>query len=385
MDINLNPSKGLQYTLNADGVSYSVTGIGNCADTHVVIPSTYEGKPVTGIGEQALICGKMESITIPDSITSVGQHAFFLCESLKKVTVGKGVTSWGEGALHYCASLEAIAVDKNNPTFHSASNCLIETATKTVIQGCNKGAIPNDGSITKIGAYAFAYYPSIENAVIPDGVTVVDAGAYYGCTSLKNITITASVEDMRLHVFDPTTEIHFEGEADAFYRATRYAEIEPDTTTHLYINGVKTSITMGELTEEYKKKRGYSDGLDYTLNPDEQSLKLTGRGFCLDKDIVIPSKMYGKPVTEIGWGAFAWQKHITSITIPNSITSIGYDAFYNCTSLTDIYYQGTASDLYNLIKGQRLPLETQLHFAGGAACTVGELEAEFDIGDDPLE
>ena len=77
-DANLpTPSEGLEYGINNDGQSYEVTGIGECEDTALVIPQTYNGLPVTSIGACAFEnCTGLISVTIPDSVTSIGRYAF---------------------------------------------------------------------------------------------------------------------------------------------------------------------------------------------------------------------------------------------------------------------------------------------------------------------
>ena len=88
-------SEGLTYSLNADGATYSVTGIGDCTDTNVVIPRIYLGLPVTSIGDNAFaFCGSFTSITIPDSVTRIGVAAFELCANLTSVNYDGTVAQW---------------------------------------------------------------------------------------------------------------------------------------------------------------------------------------------------------------------------------------------------------------------------------------------------
>lgn len=166
------------------------------------------------------------------------------------------------------------------------------------------------------------------------------------------------------------------------------------------------------------------------LKESETGYCVVGRGSCNDVDIVIPATHQEQPITSIenwafyndtslksinihdnitsiGYYAFCGCTSLASITIPNSVTSIGDYALYGCTSLTSvtissrvtdmgngilincdklqkIHYDGTASDFYNLTKGQCVPPYIQLHLSDGD-CTVGELEERFDKGDDTLE
>ena len=100
---------GLNYQVNNDEITCSVTGIGTATDTDIVIPSTYEGKPVTSIGYRAFYgCRSLTSITIPDSVTSIGVSAFRGCSSLTSVTIPDSVTSIGNSAFYGCSSLANI-------------------------------------------------------------------------------------------------------------------------------------------------------------------------------------------------------------------------------------------------------------------------------------
>ena len=88
-------SEGLEYTLSDDGMSYIVTGIGDCTDTMVVIPSKYNSLPVTSIGDGAFYyCTSLTSVTIPDSVTSIGSEMFDSCTSLTSITFNGTIAQW---------------------------------------------------------------------------------------------------------------------------------------------------------------------------------------------------------------------------------------------------------------------------------------------------
>lgn len=103
------PSEGLEYELSNDGAQYTVTDIGTCTDADIVIPSTYEGKPVTCIGCNAFYsCDGLTSVTIPDNVTSIAYSAFCKCSSLTSVTIGNGLTSIGPYVFYECSSLASV-------------------------------------------------------------------------------------------------------------------------------------------------------------------------------------------------------------------------------------------------------------------------------------
>ena len=200
-------SKGLEFTLNYDGVSYSVTGIGTCTDTDLIIPSTYNSLPVTSIGDFALNgCASLTSIVIPDSVTSIGTWAFADCKSLTSIEIGDSVTSIGGSALDGCTSLTSIEIPDSVTYIAECafSNCTSLTnieipdsvthIDKNTFYDCTSlTSIEIPDSVTGIGTYAFKGCISLTSVEIPDSVTYIGNGAFSGCTSLTSIEIPNSV------------------------------------------------------------------------------------------------------------------------------------------------------------------------------------------------
>ena len=98
--------EALEYTLNDDGESYSVTGIGACSMEEFTIPSIYNGLPVTGIGDYAFSsCAQLKSVVVPDSVTGIGNYAFSGCKDLMRVVIGIGTKRIGDSAFSGCTNL----------------------------------------------------------------------------------------------------------------------------------------------------------------------------------------------------------------------------------------------------------------------------------------
>ena len=143
---------------------------------------------------KTMIAGCKTSVIPNDgSVTSIGEYTFIDCTSLTNITIPNSVTSIGAGAFSGCNGLTTIIVEKGNAKYHSDGNCLIETESKTMIAGCKTSVIPNDGSVTSIGDFAFRDCTGLTSITIPASVTYIGNSAFSGCTGLTSITIPDSV------------------------------------------------------------------------------------------------------------------------------------------------------------------------------------------------
>ena len=357
-------SQGLEYELNAGGQSYSVVGIGTCTDTDIVFPSTYNGLPVTKIGGNELgdrIFGfewndKTISITIPDSVKEIGVQAFYSGLRFSKITLGNGLEIIGEDAFwgSYCEELyiPASVTTIKGLAFHEFWNM-----KNYVVAENNLNYKSIDGNLYSKDGKTFIVYAIAKEETtftVPTHVTTIEAYAFCSNYNLKSIYIHSGVTQIGCEAFAKgwnLENIYYDGSVEQWLSIYNYDLLYSPSYTIYCTDG--TISKDGTITYYESDVPEGSQGLEYELNADGQSYSVVGIGTCTDTDVVIPSIHEGLPVTKIGGYAFAEYIQLTSITIPDSITSIGVGAIYYCDSLTSInisdtnkYYKTIDGNLY---------------------------------------
>ena len=283
---------------------------------------------VTSIGVYAFYdCTSLTSVTIPDSVTSIGSGAFSYCKSLTSVTIPDSVTSIGGAAFNGCSSLTSVTIPDSVTSIGGEAffNCTSLTSV----------TIPN--SVTSIGEYAFSDCSSLTSVTIPDSVTSIVNGAFAGCRSLTSVTIPDSVTSIDWSAFagcrsltsvtipDSVTSI---GDGAFSYCESLTSVTIPDSVTSIGDGAFApctslTGIWVAEGSSHYA-----SDAFGVLFNKDKTTLVQCPGAFAA---YAIPDS-----VTSIGVQAFWGCTSLTSVTIPNGVTSIGALAFSNCKSLTSV-------------------------------------------------
>ena len=342
----------------------SVTSIDNRAFysckslTSVTIPNS-----VTIIGERAFsYCTSLTSVTIPDSVTSICDYAFNGCTSLTSVTIPDSVTSIGEYAFAYCTSLTSVTIPDSVTSIgeYAFRDCTSLTSV----------TIPD--SVTSIGDCAFQYCASLTSVTIPDSVTSIGEYAFYDCTSLTSVTIpdsVTSIGDGAFYCCDSLTGIwvaegnsHYSSDASGvLFDKNMTALIQcpgrffgaytiPDSVTSIdnrafYSCKSLTSVTIPNSVTSIGDGAFYKcDSLTSVTIPDG----VTSIDWCAFSDCTsLTSVTIPDSVTSIDVCAFDGCKSLTSVTIPNSVTSIGDCAFQYCASLTSVTIPDSVTSINN--------------------------------------
>ena len=189
---SINVASGNTHYSSIDGVLYNYVQdtLIQCpgAKTSVTIPNS-----VTSIGYSAFDgCSGLTSVTIPNSVTSIGNWAFSGCSGLTSVTIGNSVTSIGRLAFDGCSGLTSVSIPSNITS--------IENGTFSGCSGLTSVTIGN--SVTSIGQCAFYDCNSLTSVTIPNSVTIIDTATFSYCSNLTSITIGNSVTSIKENAFN---------------------------------------------------------------------------------------------------------------------------------------------------------------------------------------
>ncbi|MEI6796173.1 MAG: leucine-rich repeat domain-containing protein, partial [Methanomassiliicoccales archaeon] len=283
-------------------------------------------------------CTSLTTVVLPDSLTTIG-HFSFARTAITSFTIPAGITSIGDGAFYMCYALTDIIVDADNMNYASVDGVLYDKALTTLMQypGGKMGAFVIPSEVVHIEDVAFAYCVGLTSVTISNSVNSIGVESFLHCTALTSVIVgsgVTAIDDFSFSGCGNLTSISFLGlvaptdvganwleKTGASIRGHAYAASNFPAPGAVWNGLIMDSVLP--IPEDYT----------YSVSADKATITgYTGVGGI----ITIPSTLGGYPVVAIDNIAFALCYSLTSVTIPDSVTSIGYAPFGSCTSLVSI-------------------------------------------------
>ena len=309
-------------------------------------------------------CGSLVEILIPESVVSIGDCAFAECSELNKVFLSKSVKEIGGGAFAKCNKIEKINVKEGNSRYYGDGNCLIEKDTKTLVAGCNKSIIPNDGSIRTIGPEAFSGCEELTHIIIPDGVEEISHEAFWGCSNLTGIDLSNSLTNIQYEAFENCESL------DEVILPKNLKKI--GARVFKGCSNLKSLIVPREVSTIHYGIISNCNNLE-RIEVEEGNSKYVSYGNCLIEEdtktlvagcnkSIIPND---GSIRIIGPEAFSGCEELTHIIIPKGVEEIGHEAFFGCIGLIEIIIPNTVRrigfNIFSHCKPKRIKLPRDIY------------------------
>ncbi len=297
-------------------------------------------------------CAKITAVTVPDGIMSVGEGAFLGCSGLKEISLPGGVTSIGKNAFSGCNYLSGVTLPKSIKTIGEDAFAKCPALLKVNIRDINAwcGVTLANANANPLSNSGDLYIDNVltENLVIPAEITNIADYAFYNCKSIKGLEIPAEVKTIGRNVFGGCSNL-------------------ANLTLPFIGDGTDNITHFGWLfgAEDYLNNRN-------CMPESLQTVTLTGGTAIPDrafyscspiKKVVVPDSVtvigmnafyncsalnaveFGadSKLEEIGASAFSGCAKLSKISMPKGVTKVGYSAFFNCTSLTSVYITDMAA------------------------------------------
>ena len=382
----------LTYREYADYIE--ISGCDANAET-VEIPAVINGKNVIRIYDNAFMQCSVSTVTLPDTLVTIGRRAFYGCNNLTKIEIPASVTEIGGSAFNNCENLEEVILHEgleaiNSEAFKNTALKSIdipETVThfgfeifdgtlfreeltaknplvifnNIVVDGraCTGDVVIPD-TVKEISGYAFQLNTEITSVQIPDSVQEIGMDAFADCTELTSVNIPNHIEEIAIGLFSGCTSLK--------------SIAIPDSVLNIRASAFKSCSSLEEIIFPDHQVDIYSNVFEYTpwleARRAENPLVIVN-GTLIDGktctgDVIIP-----KDVTIISSQAFSWNENITSVVVPAGVHEIWDETFDNCTNLKSAELPGVeyiGSNAFNSCSPlEYLKLSRRLHTIGDNA------------------
>lgn len=326
--------QGLTYTLNADHTATVANYYNNTPDGVIDIPDTVTKDnidyTVTAIGNNAFESLNVSSVFIPATVTSIGPFAFRFCKFLATVTFAEDsqLKSIGLGAFY--------GTEQAYPRFKEIKiPDSVETIGNGAFYDCRDlERITLPSALQTLSNSTFYDCTALSEVTFPASLKTIEKSAFSGCRNLSEVELPASLTTIQSYVFDRCINlktVSYDGSLE------RWSQIN---TSNDFLGYSSPSLVMDDYTAQFIL---VEDGPFAEPIPKKTVTitKYTGT----ESTVILPSTISSWPVTKIGEAAFQDNTTITSVTIPDSVTEIGSNAFAGCTNLTIVNYAGDWSNL----------------------------------------
>ena len=273
----------------------SVTSIGESAFSASGLTSVTIPNSVTSIGKSAFSFSGLTSVTIPPSVTNICEKVFYKCRSMTSVTIPNTVTSIGEESFYGCSSLTSVTIPNS-----------VTSIGKSAFSFSGLTSVTIPSSVTNICEKVFYECSSMTSVTIPNTVTSIGEEAFYGCNFLRSVTIPNSIISIGSHAFShcssltsvtiPKSVTSIGEGLFAYCGQLEAIDVQPDNTEFCSNDGILYNKALSEL-------------------------------ICCPggkESVIIPTS-----ISTISRCAFQGNSH-KSVTIPNTVTVISWYAFKNC-------------------------------------------------------